>query len=81
MGSPEFSHYRLTVSAGPAQAECLVDITYFGMDQEVIGTYEGLLMGFSATWKDVACEVRKGLRVHGLDADPVSHVSPMVDLS
>jgi hypothetical protein len=81
MAEAEFSHYRLVAIGGPGWSTCSLNIEYWDSDEELIGSHGALLVGFCATWKDVAQEVRNGLKKLGLDADPLQHVSPMVDLS
>ncbi len=77
----ELGHYALEVKAGPGRTEVSAVVQYFDCDGEHIGAYGEAMIAFATTWKDIAEVVRKGQRLLGLDRDPVSNVSPMVDLS
>jgi hypothetical protein len=79
--SREMSHYHLEVLAGPGLAEVTADVKYYDGHGEEIGQFGATMIAFATTWKDVAQVVREGEKVLGLDRDPVSNVSPMVDLS
>jgi len=81
MGQKRFSHYKLAVTAGPGFPECFADIRYYAVDGSLLGQHGVTLIGFCSTWKDMAEEVRNGLKLLNLDDDPVHVVSPMVDLS
>jgi hypothetical protein len=76
-----FSHYHANVSAGPGMVAIDVMVNYYDTNGEFMGNYGEHLIAFATTWKDVATVVRTGLRLLGLDEDPVRNVSPMVDLS
>jgi hypothetical protein len=81
MTERQFSHYVLTVTGGPGRVAVDVDVEYYDLNDEPIGSYGGSYIAFATTWKDVAVAVRHGLQDLGLDADPVTNVSPMVDLT
>jgi hypothetical protein len=81
MTERQFSHYTATVTGGPGRVAVDVDVEYYDLHDEPIGSYGASLIAFATTWKDVAVAVRHGLHDLGLDADPVSNVSPMVDLT
>jgi hypothetical protein len=77
----EFSHYHLTVTAGPGMVGVDTQITYYDLHGLEIGTYAEGTIAFATTWKDIARAIRKGLKGLGCDSDPVSNISPMVDLT
>lgn len=77
----QFGSYTLRVQAGPVMTGVDIDVKYYDVNGEEVGTYGESTIAFCTTWKDVAHVVRKGLDKLGMDDDPVSNVSPMVDLS
>lgn len=81
IGDRQFSHYAVEIIAGPAHDTVLVDCTYYDWHGEVLGKYGETMISFACTWRDVATVLRSGLAKIGYDADPVKHVSPMVDLT
>jgi hypothetical protein len=81
MSDRALGHYEAIVRAGPKFPEVVLEVEYFDTNGQEIGSYGEAMIGFACTWKDVATAIRVGLRKHGLDVDPVHHVSPMVDLS
>ncbi len=76
-----FGHYEAIVRAGPQFPDVTIEIEYFDTHGEVIGTYGCSTIAFATTWKDVATIIRTGMRMHQIDTDPMTNVSPMVDLS
>jgi hypothetical protein len=81
MTERQFSHYHVAIEAGPGHVQVDVLVEYFDLHDELVGCYGEHLIAFATTWKDVAEVIRKGLKLLGLDVDPVHNVSPMVDLS
>jgi hypothetical protein len=81
MSERVFSHYTTTITGGPGRVAVDVDVEYYDIHDDPIGTYGAGCIAFATTWKDVAQIIRDGLRNLGLDVDPVHNVSPMVDLS
>ncbi len=81
MTDSTFSYYNLVVTAGPGHPDAMADVEYFDQEGRLLGTHGLSLIGFCSTWKDLAWEIRRGLQMLGLDSDPISTVSPMVDLS
>jgi hypothetical protein len=81
MSGRELSHYTATVTAGPGHPEVILDVAYYDRVGDVIGQHGVTMIAFCATWKDIATVIREGLQKLQLDNDPVSNVSPMVDLS
>ncbi len=77
----KFGHYEIVLTAGPKFPNVTMDVEYFDDHSQVLGNYGCSMIAFATTWKDVAEEIRTGLKMLGLDQDPVSNVSPMVDLS
>jgi hypothetical protein len=79
-----FSHYVVTVTAGPGLNLVAVDVTYYDMHNQEIGHWSDDGMAFGYTWKDVSRIVTEGLRQMRTDAlvlmDP-SHPSPHCDLT
>jgi hypothetical protein len=76
-----FSRYSATVRGGPGQSEVTVDVIYYDDNEDGMGSYGETMIAFCTTWKDVAQVIRTGLKKLGYDGDPVSNVSPMVDLT
>jgi hypothetical protein len=81
MAQRTFSHYTLELSSGPKLPSTDIWIEYYDDHGCSIGGHGQSLISFACTWKDIAHEVRKGLKLLGLDDDPCTNVSPMVDLT
>jgi hypothetical protein len=81
MAERAFSHYELSLTAGPGRTCVDVDVIYIDIYDDQIGSYGESLIGFATTWKDIAGAIRTGMKKLGLDLDPVKNISPMVDLT
>ncbi len=81
MTERQLGHYTMFLQAGPLGSNVTLDIVYYDTDGVEVGPYGETLVAFACTWKDVAETIRRGARGLRIDHDPVSNVSPMVDLS
>jgi hypothetical protein len=81
MSETPFSHYKATIEGGPGHVAIDVLVEYYNVEDEFVGQYGEHLIAFATTWRDVATVVRTGLHLFELDVDPLTNISPMVDLS